>query len=223
MSAREAGARQGRGRAAQRAARRQAIVEAALELIAERGYRGTSLAAVAERAGLTQQGLLHHFPNKEMLLVGVLEERDRWDLAAAADQGWRSETLTQLVDYNSGRPGLVQTYTVLAGDSVTEDHPARAFFEQRFRAVRAAMADSLRAEFGERLPGGLTPQQAAPLLVAVMDGLQLQWLLDPEQVDMAGAFRDFVRLLTGEATAGAPSQPTTPEPGGEPAGGAEGR
>ncbi|MCB5907021.1 TetR/AcrR family transcriptional regulator; helix-turn-helix transcriptional regulator [Streptomyces sp. SF28] len=177
-----------------------------MELIAERGYRRTSLAAVAERAGLTQQGLLHHFPTKELLLVGVLEARDRWDAAsAAANTGpWRTQALAQLVDYNATRPGIVQTYTVLSADSVTEDHPARGFFESRFRAVRESMAAALRAEFGDRLPAGLTPEQAATLLVAVMDGLQLQWLLDPEQVDMPASFRDFLALL-GAGGAAAPS------------------
>lgn len=168
-----------------------------MELIAERGYRRTSLAAVAERAGLTQQGLLHHFPTKELLLVSVLEARDRWDLASAAVASGtlRTDALAQLVDYNATRSGIVQTYTVLSADSVTEDHPARAFFESRFRAVRASMAEVLRAEYGDTLPGGLSAERAAPLLAAVMDGLQLQWLLDPEEVDMPAAFRDFLALL----------------------------
>jgi AcrR family transcriptional regulator len=198
------GARRG-GRAAQRAARREEILQAAMELISERGYRRTSLAAVAERAGLTQQGLLHHFPTKELLLVAVLEARDRWDLASAAahSDAWRTGTLAQLVDYNATRPGIVRTYTVLSADSVTEDHPAREFFESRFRVVRAAMAGVLRAEFGETLPGGLTPERAAPLLVAVMDGLQLQWLLDPENVDMPSSFRDFLALLGRREPGGA--------------------
>ncbi len=205
------GSRRGGGRETQRAERREAILRAAMELIAERGYRSTSLAAVAERAGLTQQGLLHHFPNKELLLVGVLEARDRWDLAsaAAASGAGRTELLAQLVDYNATRPGLVRTYTVLSGDSVTEGHPARAFFESRFRAVREALADALRTEFGDVLPGGLTPERAAPLLVAVMDGLQLQWLLDPEKVDMPASFRDFLALLgAGEEQAGEPDGPS---------------
>ncbi|GAA5613310.1 TetR/AcrR family transcriptional regulator [Streptomyces platensis] len=186
-----------------------------MELIAERGYRRTSLAAVAERAGLTQQGLLHHFPTKELLLVGVLETRDRWDLAsAAAAAGTRhTDTLAQLVDYNATRPGLVRTYTVLAADSVTEDHPAREFFETRFRVVRTAMAEVLRTECGDTLPGGLTPERAAPLLAAVMDGLQLQWLLDPEAVEMPAAFRDFLALLgCGPGGAGGAAE----GPGGEP-------
>lgn len=173
--------------------RRAEIVRAALEVIAERGYRGASLAAVAERVGLTQQGLMHHFPTKDALLVAVLQERDRWD--AVPDSRWRVDLLAALVEYNAMRPGIVQTFSALLGESVTDGHPARAFFSERYTRVRASMAETLRAEYGDRLPNGLTPERTAPLLVAVMDGLQYQWLLDPASVDMPGAFRDFLRLL----------------------------
>ncbi|MGW1162877.1 TetR/AcrR family transcriptional regulator [Streptomyces sp. NPDC002513] len=175
--------------------RRAEIVRAALEVIAERGYRGASMAAVAERVGLTQQGLLHYFPTKDALLVALLKERDRWD--AVPDSRWRLELLAALVEYNAMRPAIVQTFSALLGESVTEEHPARGYFTERYREVRASMAAMLRAEYGERLPSGLTPERAAPLLVAVMDGLQYQWLLDPESVDMPGAFRDFLVLLDG--------------------------
>ncbi|MGI5454476.1 TetR/AcrR family transcriptional regulator [Streptomyces sp. CA-249302] len=173
--------------------RRAEIVRAALEVIAERGYRGASLAAVAERVGLTQQGLLHHFPTKEALLVAVLEERDQWDAVPATQ--WRVDLLASLVEYNAMRPGIIQTFSALLGESVTEGHPARGYFTDRYRQVRESMAAVLRTEYGDRLPNGLTPERTAPLLVAVMDGLQYQWLLDPESVDMPGAFRDFLSLL----------------------------
>ncbi|MFI1361990.1 TetR/AcrR family transcriptional regulator [Streptomyces griseochromogenes] len=173
--------------------RRAEIVGAALEVIAERGYRGASLAAVAERVGLTQQGLLHHFPTKEALLVAVLRERDRWD--AVPDTRWRVDLLASLVEYNAMRPAIIQTFSALLGECVTEGHPARAYFTERYAQVRETMTDALRAEYGDVLPGGLTPERTAPLLIAVMDGLQYQWLLDPASVDMPGAFRDFLRLL----------------------------
>ncbi|WP_141312254.1 TetR/AcrR family transcriptional regulator [Streptomyces spinoverrucosus] len=173
--------------------RRAEIVRAALEVIAERGYRGASLAAVAERVGLTQQGLLHYFPTKEALLVAVLKERDQWD--AVPGTQWRVDLLASLVEYNAMRPGIIQTFSALLGESVTEGHPARAYFTERYTRVRDSMAAVLRAEYGDRLPNGLTPERTAPLLVAVMDGLQYQWLLDPESVDMPGAFRDFLALL----------------------------
>lgn len=177
--------------------RRAEILRSALETIAERGYRGTTLGAVAERVGLTQQGLLHYFPSKEALLVAVLEERDQWDTGGGGRgrQGWRLELMTSLVEYNAMRPGVVQTFSALLGESVTEDHPAREFFTHRYDQVRGNMTAVLRDEFGDRLPGGLTPERAAPLLTAVMDGLQYQWLLDPDSVDMPGAFRDFLTLL----------------------------
>ncbi|WP_327306892.1 TetR/AcrR family transcriptional regulator [Streptomyces sp. NBC_01298] len=179
--------------------RRVEIVRAAVEVIAERGYRGAALGAVAERVGLTQQGLLHYFPTKEALLVAVLEERDRWDTGggAALAEAWRPDLLASLVEYNAMRPGIVQTFSALLGESVTEGHPAREFFAERYAQVRSAMAAVLRAEYGERLPSGLTPEQAAPLLAAVMDGLQYQWLLAPESVDMPGTFRVFLDLIQG--------------------------
>ncbi|MFB6902811.1 TetR/AcrR family transcriptional regulator [Streptomyces bacillaris] len=181
--------------------RRAEILRATLEVIAERGYRGATLGAVAERVGLTQQGLLHYFPTKEALLVAVLEDRDRWDTGGGGrggeDGAWRLELLGSLVEYNAMRPGIVQTFSALLGESVTEEHPAREFFTRRYTQVRAGMAATLRAEYGEMLPGGLTPERAAVLLVAVMDGLQYQWLLDPEAVDMPEAFEDFLGLLRG--------------------------
>lgn len=182
---------------ARSAERRAEILRATLEVIAERGYRGASLSAVAERGGLSQQGLLHYFPTKEALLVAVLEERDQWDTGGGtrSDGTWRMDLLASLVEYNAMRPGIVQTFSALLGESVTEGHPAREFFTRRYTQVRASMAAMLRAEYGERLPGGLSPERAAPLLVAMMDGLQYQWLLDPDSVDMPTAFQDFLTLL----------------------------
>ena len=185
-----------RGRA-ERGGRRAEIIQAATEVIAERGYRGATLAAVAERVGLTQQGLMHYFATKETLLVAVLEARDQWDMASAALHGraWPLEVVANLVEYNATRPGIVQAFTVLAGDSVTEGHPAQEYFKARYAGVRDGGAEALRAEYGDRLPGGLSPERAATLLAAVVDGLQVQWLLDPDAVDMPAAFRDFLALL----------------------------
>ncbi len=165
--------------------------------IAERGYRATTLAAVAERVGLTQPGLLHYFPSKEHLLIGVLEARDQWDTAAllARSTDVRLSHLEQIVEFNADRPGVVQTFTALAAESTTGQHPAREYFTERYAAARGAFAELLHKEFGDQLPGGLTPEQTAPLLIAMLDGMQIQWLLAPDEVDMLAAFRDFVTLL----------------------------
>ena len=111
----------------------------------------------------------------------------------AAPRRWRLDLLASLVEYNAMRPGIVQTFSALLGESVTGGASGAGYFTERYTQVRASMAQVLRAEYGDPLPEGLTPERTAPLLVAVMDGLQYQWLLDPDSVDMPGAFRDFLR------------------------------
>ncbi|RRS02182.1 TetR/AcrR family transcriptional regulator [Glycomyces terrestris] len=184
-------------------ARREEIVRAAMEVIAERGYRGASLAAVAEKVGLTQQGLLHYFPSKEDLLIAVLTMRDQWDRGDRVADGepMSIEQTVGVVEANAHRPAIIRTFSALLGESVTEDHPAEPYFRERYARVRRQMAATLRGRWGDRLPSGLTPEEAAPLVVAIMDGLQYQWLHDPESIDMPASFRAFLRLVDPEAAA----------------------
>ncbi|MCD0446068.1 TetR/AcrR family transcriptional regulator [Glycomyces sp. A-F 0318] len=182
-------------------ARREEIVRAAIEVIAERGYRGASLAAVAEKVGLTQQGLLHYFPSKEDLLIGVLRFREQTDTGG---RDTIAEPMTMaaneaVVEANANRIAIVRTFSALLGESVTEDHPAADYFRRRYRRIREAFTATLRQEWGDRLPSGLTPEEAAPLVIAIMDGLQYQWLHEPETFDMPAAFRAFMRLLDPKA------------------------
>jgi AcrR family transcriptional regulator len=182
-------------------ARRDEIVRAAIEVIAERGYRGASLAAVAEKVGLTQQGLLHYFPSKEDLLIGVLDFRERTDTGGrdTVAEPTTMAAIVGVVEANAHRAAIVRTFSALLGESVTEEHPAADYFRLRYRRVRDGLVATLRAEWGDRLPSGLTPEEAAPLVIAIMDGLQFQWLHEPETFDMPAAFRAFVRLLDPKA------------------------
>ncbi len=68
--------RKPRGEYAKSAATRTAILDAALEVFAESGYRAGSLREVAERVGMSEAGLLHHFRSKSALLMAVLDHRD---------------------------------------------------------------------------------------------------------------------------------------------------
>jgi AcrR family transcriptional regulator len=181
--------------------RREEILLAALDVFAERGYTGASIASIAERVGLSQQGVLHYFPSKDRLLAEVLRLRDERNLDVLVLPGEGGaitlETVAGLVEYNAQRRGIVQSFTVLSAESVIENHPARDFFKERYGTSRAWMAEVIRTELGDELPAGLSPEQAAPLMFAVMDGLQLQWLLAPDEIDMPGLFRAFLSLLKG--------------------------
>jgi AcrR family transcriptional regulator len=125
-------------------ATRERALQSAPRAIAANGFRGWSLAAVAAEAGLTTARLPHHFPSKEHLLVAVLAERDRLDGARFQLAGFRGlaalDRLVELVQHNSMVPRLVQAYTVLMGESVGEDHPARNWFRDRYPRRRANIA-----------------------------------------------------------------------------------
>ncbi|GAA3764660.1 TetR/AcrR family transcriptional regulator [Salinactinospora qingdaonensis] len=194
MASNEETPRRGRGRPPGN--RRDEILRAALEVFAESGFNGASLATVAERVGLTQQGLLHYFPSKQQLLVAMLDKRDELD---RQPQRFSPEELVNVVQRNAERPGIVQVYTVLSAESVTENHPAREHFAARFADVRQRFAAILREKYGDHLPGGVSADEGATLLVAVMDGLQLQWLHAPDEIDMPDSVAAMLRLMTGDS------------------------
>src|SRR5918997_703934 len=184
-------------RAARGAAARDRVVRAALQAYATNGYAGSSLAGIANAAGLTNAGLLYHFPSKEELLVAVLQERDRLDGERFNLRGFVGlaalEALHQLVEANMSTPGLVRAFTVLMGESVAEDHPAGRWFRARYPRRRDNLAAALRAgiDRGE-IRRDTDCDAVAAETIAMMDGLQVQWVLDPERVDMARLFRNYI-------------------------------
>jgi AcrR family transcriptional regulator len=73
-----------RGRGAPRRSVRADLLQAAVELFAREGSRGTPLAAVAERIGVTTPAITHHFGSKARLLMEVVEYTD----GASPTQYW---------------------------------------------------------------------------------------------------------------------------------------
>jgi AcrR family transcriptional regulator len=184
---------------------RAAILTSARRLFAARGYRGASMASVAAAADLTQPGLLHHFPSKEALLQALLEEHYHADghrLNGAFHGGDPSvvDALESLVEHNSRAMEAVRFFSVLVAESLAADHPGHEYFRARYRKVRSRLGASLRTEQeAGRVQVDTEPEVLAAIIIAVMDGLQTQWLLDPS-VDMNAAFRAFVALLADDRT-----------------------
>jgi AcrR family transcriptional regulator len=191
------------------AQRREQILAAAAEAFAESGFRGTSLADVAARVGVSQPGLLHHYPNKETLILAVLQKRDEEDqryLREVFDGGDPSvvELYTTLCIRNAGRPELVRLYAVTAAESLDPAHPAHDFFQERFRRIRGVVAQRIANDQEKGLlPRELDPTDTAAELIALMDGLQMQWLMQPS-IDMCAIFRQTLARLA--ASNGAPQR-----------------
>ena len=129
-----------RGEYAKTADRRAEILDAAIKVFSESGFHGGSLREIAERVGLSQPGLLHHFANKERLLEAVLTYRDdqaRERMGPELPTGIALlDALIDLSAYNATTPGLVALFTVLSGEATAADHPGHQYFRQRYASVR---------------------------------------------------------------------------------------
>ena len=177
-----------RGPYAKTEARRADILRTSLEAFAERGFQGSSLREIAEAAGLSQAGVLHHFSSKEALLAAVIAEKDAVSVAHFENQDRAVlDALRDVVVANLEQPGLVRLFATLSAEAINVDHPAHDYFELRYARSRRQLAAALRhgQTQGEVNPS-LDAEVVAGLLLAAMDGLQVQWLLDP-QFDMLAA------------------------------------
>ena len=168
---------------------RATILDTAMTVFGESGYRAASVREIAARCGLTHPALLYHFPTKAALLMAVLARRDALDAPADGFDAMPGEALlSHLVETarrNAGAPGIVELYATLAGEASSPSHPAHEFFVTRYAALVATVERAYRMLAAEgRLAPGVDAGLAARRLVAVMDGLQVQWLLD-STVDMA--------------------------------------
>ena len=187
------------------AQRRRQILDVTTRLIGERGFWALSMQDVADACGLTVPGLLHHVGSKDGLLVAVLDHRDEEDFRSLARQlgvdleDWRGpwpgqvslpQACEALVRRNATQPEIVRLYSVLQAESLTPDHPAFTYFaerQQRALAGFAALAEDLTPD----------PMSLARQVMAMMDGLQIQWLRDPETTDLVAEWEKIARKLFG--------------------------
>jgi AcrR family transcriptional regulator len=181
-------------RARRSALRRREILESAARTIGRRGYAGATLAAIAQDVGISAPSLLHHFRNKESLLTELIAYRDeisRGGGPTSFDEGGQAllDHLGDTAELNARDRGLTQLYAVLLGESITE-------------GLRAPVRDALLTAVADPSLDEQDVLEAAAAIVAVMDGIQYQFLLAPESVDMAAVTRRAVRAILADLRAG---------------------
>lgn len=180
--------------------RREDILAAAVAAYGEAGYHGASLREIAKRVGISHAGLLYYFPSKEALLAAVLQRRDAADSERERLLGEPGlevlRSFVALTAHNSRDRGIVDIYSRLAAEAVSPEHPAHEYFQRHYRDARACVAESFRVLARDgKLRDGVGAEQAAVAFIALMDGLQVQWLTCPDDVDMVASVRGFLGYL----------------------------
>ncbi|MET0769324.1 MAG: TetR/AcrR family transcriptional regulator [Solirubrobacteraceae bacterium] len=181
--------------------RREQILDAATRVFATQGTKSVSLASIASLVGITEQGVMHYFPTKVDVLVGVLERRDERDterFTALFREGLPMlEVLVAVMRGLAEDDHLATLHTVLMAESIDPDHPAHDWFVQRNKRVRQQLEIGLiAAQRSGELRAGLDAHAVASQLMSLMDGLPAQRALAGGELDTVAIFEAYVRQLT---------------------------
>ncbi len=193
-----------RGPYAKSAQVRASIIKACASVLEELGYHGMTIAEVARRAGISHNGLLHHFPDKDALLVAVLAELDeerRQALAADDQEGDlshpRAALLTTFASAASGAGGaMFDLELVLTSVARGPAHPAHDCVVQRLAAIKGFLTRAYAdlAENGELAPD-IEPAVAATMSLALLQGLMIQRAYAPDSELLERAGSEFLRSI----------------------------
>ena len=157
--------------------KREEILDQAVVAFGKFGYHATSMREVATACGLSQAGLLHYFPNKESLLLALVDRREKEQYGAeSADPAtWLNFLLSREAVNEEGRD-LTQLWSSLVADSTDPEFPTHEYFVNRYENARESFANHFAQLSGRETPVDEDRVRGA-LLAAVWDGLQTQWLL----------------------------------------------
>jgi AcrR family transcriptional regulator len=188
-----------KGNQAQTAEVRIDILKAAFSVFAHGGFNGSSLKQVAAAAGISDAGLLHHFNSKVALLNAVLEYRDSVSNEVALRAHSRGlvfpDDWYDVIANTSKSPDVIRFFAVMSAEATNVDHPAHEYFASRYLRVTEIIAAGIQS-MKERglIRANVDSLQAAKALIALSDGMQVQWLLN-QNVDLLQGQKDFMALL----------------------------
>lgn len=185
--------------------RREEVLDAAVQLISERGFNGISIQAVADRVGISKQGVLRYVGNKDNMLAMVFNEYygqtgTPEDFFASGMPGSDPTAplfpayLRYLVKHNSRRRMMVQLFAVLSAEALNPNNPLYDDFNSRIDGIW---------EKYSRYPWLIPPQLGSwnenmrPIVrksMEIMDGIQLGWLRDPK-MDLCKEWAEMENML----------------------------
>lgn len=173
---------------------RQQLLEVAARLSLENGPAAVTLDAVAQAAGVSKGGLLHHFPNKIALLNGLFD-----DLTSKFDQAINEEMRGDPVAHGRFTRAYLAAVFTLGGEGAEADRQAQGW---RVLTIALLSEPVLRARWrqwiADREDAFMETDASSNCLLVRMaaDGLWLADLLQSHDIDEAGRKALFENLKT---------------------------
>jgi AcrR family transcriptional regulator len=167
-------------------ARRRKIIQVATTMLARNGSRGTSLSEIASASGVSQAGLLHHFPSKEHLLHAVLDHRDAYENSLL----WRNgpdpgigifDVIADIVADWSREPELVGLVAILVAENVGSEAVLKDRLTKKYRETVDRLEATLHsAQARGEVHAEVDVHLKAIEILAFLSGLEMAWLVDQE-------------------------------------------
>jgi len=170
---------------------REQLLEGAIECLRTKGYARTTTRDIAAAANANLASIGYHFGSKEALLnQAILRACEQWTnrLGEAAFAGKDESPLGQMAaswvamlnSFEELRPILVGLIDAAAQSAWSDD--LRQELAAHYRVSREQVALMVRQSLGEGVEeAGVDPKVVGSFLIAVCDGLVLQWLIDPDE------------------------------------------
>jgi AcrR family transcriptional regulator len=183
---------------------RQALIDAAASLFAERGYHDSSVAAIGERAGVSRGLVNHHFGSKENLLAAVIEAHiHEWEHDVVAPVIVDKHGLTALhaiifahLELARKRPEhLLLLYRLMA-----EATDPRNDIGEAFAAVHKRWRDQGKYWWDEGVAAGeidpsIDQDANASVIIGSVRGITFDWLTAPGSFDLQASYEQFWEML----------------------------
>jgi AcrR family transcriptional regulator len=174
------------------ASNRDKLLEGALECLRSKGYAHTTARDIAAAANANLASIGYHFGSKDALLnEAIIRGCEQWakrlgeaafaqpDLPPLGQMA--ASWMAMIASFEELRPVMVG-FVEAVGQSAWSDE-LREQIAAHYRTVRKTVAEMVKTSLGERAEEvGADPQVVASFLIAVCDGLVMQWLLDPTEV-----------------------------------------
>ena len=161
--------------------RREEISEAAWRVIERDGPEAASMRGIAREAGYTTGVITHYFADKRELMAfafGLMVNRSAARMVESGEKSGVAGALTEILPLDRERRRETTVWLALMGASLTDPELA-AELRQRYRQAREAVLPVFEKTFAEAT--GEEPEDITDEILAVVDGITVDALTDPER------------------------------------------
>lgn len=177
---------------------KQKIIEAALKLMIQKGIKETSVRDIAKEAGISIGTFSYHYPNKEALFFDIFEmtmtKQDE-----LLEQGFASNTLEEkkvalqeLLKQATTNECFMKLNYYLLGEAFAQNTVMLEKMKEKYSLWRIQFKDYLYREICEQEKEAILN---ASLLLAMIDGLAIQLLLDEEAISIEAMANKVIELM----------------------------